>query len=254
MKEICTVFLCNKAFLPKFKETCTQLLTNGKYKDDICLIIGDDLKDEIYNEEFIIENNIIVKYFPYKEFTDDFKELQTQLIRQYHHVKQQYICIHKINVFDMFFKQWKYIYYLDCGATIFSDIYQILNLRKEDTLLAHSDAYPSYTWRLHDQFDKTKTKYFDKLQHNFNLNIDYFQATTLLFDTSIIDKNTVDDLYKLMIEYPICITNEQGIMALYFTNIKPRWQQIPIKNDNTYLYDFMIRNKEHKYVVLKRNY
>lgn len=32
-------------------------------------------------------------------------------------------------------------------------------------------------------------------------------------------------------------TNEQGIISLYFTIIKPQWQQITLKNDDTYFYD-----------------
>jgi hypothetical protein len=157
-----------------------------------------------------------------------------------------------MNVFDVFFKQWNYVFYLDCGATIFSDIYQILDLRKPDTLLAHSDAYPKYTWKLYDQFDKSKSLYFDKLNQAYDLNIDYFQATMMLFDTSIIDDNTLHDLYSLMIEYPISNTNDQGIVALYFTNIKRKWKQIPVKNDKTYLYDYGFRNFTDNYVVLKR--
>jgi hypothetical protein len=58
-------------------------------------------------------------------------------------------------LFNTFFKQWKYIFYLDCGITIFRDISPILNEITENTLLAHSDAYPNYEWKLHCQFDKT---------------------------------------------------------------------------------------------------
>jgi len=41
----------------------------------------------------------------------------------------------------------------------------------------------------------------------------------MLYDTKIIENDTYDILLNLLIEYPISITNDQGIIALYLTNI-----------------------------------
>jgi hypothetical protein len=60
----------------------------------------------------------------------------------------------------------------------------------KNTLLAHSDVYPEYKLKLHNQFDMTNTKYFTKLNNKYNLNIDYFQTTIMLYDTAIIKNNT----------------------------------------------------------------
>ena len=135
--------------------------------------------------------------------------------------------------------------------TIFSDISPIINEVTENTLLAHSDAYPNYEWKLHIQFDKTNTDFFTKLNNTYNLNIDYFQTAMMLYDTKIIQNNTYDNLLKLSIEYPISRTNEQGIMALYFTNIQPLFKQINIHNEHIYFYDYLSRNKNNKYIMLK---
>jgi len=135
--------------------------------------------------------------------------------------------------------------------TIFSDISPIINEITENTLLAHSDAYPSYEWKLNWQFDKTNEKYFTKLNNTYNLNIDYFQTGIMLYDTQIIEDDTYDNLLKLSREYPISKTNEQGIMALYFTNIKPLFKQIKTHNEHTYFYDCLSRNKNNKYIMLK---
>jgi len=83
------------------------------------------------------------------------------------------------------------------------------------------------------------------------LNIDYFQTGIMLYDTKIIENDTYDDLLKLSIEYPISRTNEQGIMALYFTNIRPLFKQIKTHNENTYFYDCLSRNNNNKYIMLK---
>jgi hypothetical protein len=46
MDKFCFVFVSNKAYFDKFLYTCNLLITNGNYKGDICLVIGDDLNSE----------------------------------------------------------------------------------------------------------------------------------------------------------------------------------------------------------------
>lgn len=252
--NLCVVFVCNKAFFNKFIYTCNQLITNGRYNGNICLVIGDDLhNDELLNSDFIKKNNITIKYFPNISFTNDFLDIQKKMNREPHWFQKRFQ-FHKFRLFDIFFKKWDYIFYLDCGIHIFSDISPMLNLITENTLLAHSDAYPLYERKLHDQFDKENIEYFTKLNNTFKLNDDYFQTTIMLYDTKIIENNTCDDLLSLLIEYPISITNDQGIIALYFTNIKPLFKQIKTHNENLYFYDYLSRNKNNKYIMLKSLY
>ena len=46
MTNTCVVFLCDKPYFHKFIYTCNQLLSNGNYKGNICLVIGNDLKND----------------------------------------------------------------------------------------------------------------------------------------------------------------------------------------------------------------
>jgi len=250
--NICVVFLCDKAYFNKFINSCNQLVTNGKYNGKICLVIGDDLyNNELLNCDTIIKNNIIIKYFPNIQFSTNFLDIQQKLDRPAYWFKKMFQ-FHKLYLFNTFFKQWDYIFYLDCGVTIFSDISPLINEVTENTLLAHSDAYPTYECKLCSQFDKNTT-YFEKLNNTYNLNIDYLQTTIMLYDTKIIENDTYDNLLNLLIEYPISTTNDQGIIALYFTNIKPLFKQIKIRNENTYLYDYFTRNTGNKFIMLKVN-
>ncbi len=249
--EICAVFLCNKAYFNKFIYTCDQLVTKGKYNGNICLVIGDDLQGNPLLEcNTIKNNNVIIKHFPDIQFSSRFIDLQKSLQRPLHWIHKlfQY---HKFHLFNTFFKQWKTIFYLDCGITIYSDVSPIINERTENTLLAHYDGYPKYEWKLSCQFDHTKPEYFTKLKQKFNLNIDHFQTTVMLYDTSIITNDTYNSLLALLSEYPICNTNDQGIIALYFTFIRPVFKQLKIKNDHTYFYDYLSRNNSYKYIMLK---
>ena len=73
----------------------------------------------------------------------------------------------------------------------------------------------------------------------------------MLYDTSIIKNDTYNDLLNLTYEYPISKTNEQGIIALYFTNIQPLFRQLKTHNEHIYFYDYLSRNKNNKYIMLK---
>lgn len=251
MVHLCVVFLCDKAYFNKFVKTCNQLITTGNYKGDICLVIGDDLhNDKMLDCDIIKNNNITIKHFPNITFTREFLEVNNTLNTTDGRNITKKFQWHKLHLFNTFFKNWEYIFYLDCGITIFSDISPIINEVQERALLAHSDAYPVYEWRLRSQFDKNNN-IFTKLNNTYDLNVDYFQTTMMLYDTTIIKENTFNDLYNLTLEYPISRNNEQGIIALYFTNIEQRFKQIRTRNENIYFYDYLKREPTKEYIMLK---
>ncbi len=143
-KDVCVVFLCNKAYFNKFIYTCNQLIENGKYKGNICLVVGDDLhSDELLNFDIIKNNNITIKHFTNIKFSNDFLEINNKIKTDGRNLTKKFQW-HKLHLFNTFFKQWNYIFYLDCGINIFSDISPIINTMTKNTLLAHSDAYPTY--------------------------------------------------------------------------------------------------------------
>ena len=262
MKNICVVFCCNANYLHKFKITFHQLINNGKYNGDVCLIVGDDLKN-IGKDDYIIKNNIIIKYFKNLEILSNTTFLQQQklLIRPGTHWFSKRFQYHKFYLFDVFFKNWNYICYIDCGMTIYSDISPILNEKLANKLLANRDGVdnenagwcvpitPGLGLKLGDQFTKTELLY-KELEKNYILNKSYFQTTLMLFDTSIINNETFNNLYSLLQKYPISITNDQGIIALYFTQIKPCWEQLRRKNNTIYFYDY-VRCINSKYIMVK---
>ena len=56
------------------------------------------------------------------------------------------------------------------------------------------------------------------MERAFNLNANnYFQTGLMYFDTSIIYKDMIDDILKIAKEFPISITNEQGILKFTFS-------------------------------------
>jgi len=247
----CVVFVCNKTYFHKFIATCTSLITTGKYSGDICLVVGDDLlNDDVLECDLIRKNNIVIKHFPDIVFPNEWLEINTTLDTDGRNITKKFQW-HKLHLFNTYFKQWEYIFYLDSGMSIYSDIQPILSEKTKDTVLAHSDAYPYYEWKLHCQFCKRNEGIYTKLSTAYNLNIDYFQTGILLFHTEIVNDNTFTELLNLAYEYPISRTNEQGILALYFTSIRPLFKQIKIQNEHTFYYDSMSRCHTNKYIMLK---
>tara|TARA_Y100000816_G_C26108444_1_gene590253 strand:+ start:6086 stop:7066 length:981 start_codon:yes stop_codon:yes gene_type:complete len=249
-EKLCVVFVTNQKYLEKFYATCSQLRSVGNYKGDVCLIIGDDLNNSEFREnEFITKNNIIVKHYPDTQFTPEFLEKQKQLNRESFWVEKlfQY---HKLYLFTDYFKKWDYIFYLDCGITILNDITPMMEIREKNTLLAHSDSYPKYNNNLDYQFDTFQPE-FQKLRETYSLNKDYPQTTIMLFDTCLIEDDMRNKLWELAQTYPISVTNDQGIIALHFTCINPVFKQIPMKNNETYFYDYFLRNYGEPYIMVK---
>lgn len=244
--KLCCVFVCNKNYFTSFINTCSELIKYGNYKGDICLVIGDDLVgDKLLDLPIIKDNNIIIKYYPNIQFSKHFLYIQKNLNRPQYWFKKifQY---HKFYLFDIYFKKWDFIFYMDSGIHIYDDISPIINQATNNKLLAHSDAYPTYNRKLRNQFNEDI-----EVNKMYDLNIDYFQSTIMLFDTNIIEDNTFTELIDLVNKYPKGITNDQSYLALYFTIIKPYWKQIKIKNEKTYFYDYLSRNNKNKYIMLK---
>jgi hypothetical protein len=254
LSNICITFVCNKKYFNKFVETCNQLINIGKYQGSICLVIGDDLvNDMLLTSSIIIDNNIIIKYFSNIKFSKKFHEINRNIIgNDGRHITKTFQW-HKMHLFNVYFKQWRYIFYIDCGMKILDDISPMLKLTSENTLLAHSDTYPTYNRKLHNQFSDFSRKISSvhrKLFKEFDLNIDYFQTGIMLYDTNIIEEETYNNLVELSHTFPISKTNEQGIMNLYFNCIKNIWKQIPLKNNETNFYIFKFKKKK-KYIIVK---
>jgi hypothetical protein len=227
-------------------------LRNTGYKEDVCLVIGDDLlnSDKLKNP---LLTDVCIKHFSNIIFSNEFIDKFNSIERE-DYWRSKIFQYHKLHLFNSFFKKWNYIFYIDSGVRIYSSVQPIINTAKKDKFLAHSDAYHTYEWKLNTQFSKSDP-YFEVLNKMYNLDIDYPQTTIMLYDTSLIEENTYNKLLSLAEEIKISRTNDQGIIALYFTNIKKSWEQIQIENEETFFYDYLLRSHktEKPHIMLKRS-
>ena len=97
-----------------------------------------------------------------------------------------------------------------------NDINNFLNIDPLNMFFAKADGYPDYIRTLESQFDVDQPE-IQLLRERYNLDDSrYFQTGLMYFDTSIIQTDTLNQLIDLAHKYPICITNEQGILNLFF--------------------------------------
>ncbi len=253
------VLMCNnnEYYIKEMLRTIYEIRKIGNYNLDIVLMIGNDLKEKLAEENEITiklrELSVIIKYF---EDIDRSKYLKLFEEKPFQEGDKREITkvfqYHKFHLFNIYFKQWDKIFYIDVGMHIFKDLNRMLNIECNNKILAHADAYPYYKNKLECQFEKiTYKEVYDKLKQKYNMKKDHFQTGILMFNTNIIKENTFNELVKLSDEYYNSKTNEQGILNLYFID---NWSQIKLKDDETYYYDMWERGKLRKkdYIMLKR--
>ena len=252
MSDNVLVLMTDVNYVSKCLQTVSECRTNGNYAGDIVIIAHPDLEiDMIFNKRCkelgvhpvyfkLIDIDTIISKIKARPFSNtDGREFNKTFQWQ------------KINIFNIFFKKWRKILYIDAGMRIIKDINILFDLVKPSVLMAHCDDYPEYRTSIATQFEKySYPDLYKVLSDNYNLNRMSFQTTLLIFDSSIIEDDTCDKLLELANIYHISKTNEQGIMNLYFHNI---WTQLPLYRDGTFIYDFWERFGNHgsNYIMLK---
>lgn len=238
-------FVADFRYLYKnFTRVYKELREKGKYKGDI-LIITNLLTPAFLINKVRKKNKVYIYRFKNIKFN---KTTETSLnnlnVKTNRHTEKNFQW-NKLYLFHKKIKKWKFILYIDINMSIHHDINPILNIKPENRLFARADGYPEYIWKLSSQFDKS-SKYYKKLSNNFNLDrTDYFQTGLMYFDTEIINESTFTEIVNLVNKYPLTITNEQGILNLYFLFINKKYEELEtfINNKLTYFY-WMLDEKE----------
>ena len=84
------------------------------------------------------------------------------------------------------------------------------------------------------------------VEKKFDLNDSrYFQTGLMYLNTQIIKSKMISEIIEYANLYPISITNEQGILNLYFQDNKHLANELPefINNDIIYFY-WMLKNQD----------
>ena len=109
----------------------------------------------------------------------------------------------KYHIFDEYFKQWENILYLDCDTIILGDINNLFNL----TNTTHQMFANFEPWEIIRYFDsycpqtEDNFKDYESLLKEKSINSKGFNTGILLYNSSIISKETTHEIYKYHEKY-----------------------------------------------------
>ena len=235
----------NYKFLKKhLNKFIKELTVNGCYDGEV-LVLTSYLTPTFLLDSFRKYENLTIIRFPNISFSKKIKKRYLDLkpvSNAPNRFKTKRFQLHKLHLFNSKLKKWKYVLYLDINFTIHHDINPLLELKPKQ-LLAKCDGHPDYEKKLSTQFDNSQVE-FKKLTELYDMNSNkYFQTGLLYYNTEIIKKNTLTEIKYLAEKYPISLTNEQGILNLYFHSQNDVFEELPeYLGDKIIYYYWMIKD------------
>ncbi len=252
------VFVANEPYLDRAFQSIFKARTIGEWKEDIVLLGPETLLKYQGVQERFHQFQIKFVQIPFQQISS----LQSFWENHKGHQHYEYIQSHpyifqKFYVFDSFFKSWDIVFYMDSGCVIQGPLSRMKEAcTPRNFLYAHSDAYPFYTYRSLDcqfQLEIVEPSVKEEMEKTYNLDIDYFQSTIMIYNTKILEENTLKRLFELAEKYPFSVRMDQGILNLYWTCERRCWRQIPLQDQKGFLYNFLEINgcKTKDYLILK---
>lgn len=254
MEEWVLLLIADDEYIQRAFRTIRDARSIGEWTEDIVLMTSDAvLHDPVWRSKAALYR-VSMTPTPSHNF-DSARAFWSRLVDHPHSEYAQSrpnICA-KFNMMDVYFRRWDMVFYLDAGASIFGPLHRFrAHTPRNKRLYAHSDAYPTFEWRLTRQFelDLVDDSTRDAFHEAFDTDCDYFQSTLMIFDTRIIEDSTVTDLLDLLSAWPMTIRGDQGIFNLLFTCKRRLWTPLPTGER---LYDFFERDGRppYDYTVLK---
>jgi hypothetical protein len=242
MSTTAFVLVTDSNYFYKASVTVNDLRTVGKWFGDLVLITIDFNLDERYK----IDNNIIEQKFSYIDKTNLLQKIgpngfENSDKRELHKLNQW----EKLHAFDDYFLKWDRVVFLDAGLRVLDDVKYILELDCKNKILAPIDG-KQLTATPNDKFafqlDHNDADKIANVINDFGENI--FEQRHMLncmwvYDTRILNICNKDQLIEAMNKYPICRTNEMGIMNLLFHFKYKLWERFPpIASNGKFLFEW----------------
>lgn len=238
-----TVFvtLCDSSYFPRAKRTIYELKTAGQWKGDVVLLAVDFCPEliegvTILHLSHVDTDNLVsqLRAHPLPPMDDN------------RHFAKLYQW-DKLQVFTPFFRDWERVVFLDAGIRIFDSVQPLLDLDWRGKFLAPDDSDPYDNGvRFRDQLALRSNP--DAVRKLFSvypesiLNEHYFLNCIFLFDTTLLERVSFEEMIHAMNEYPICMCNEMGIMNLFFTFKLGVWTPLQQRVGDKYLFGWSERN------------
>jgi hypothetical protein len=246
MEKTVFVLVSDYEYFWKATVTINDLKTIGNWNGDLVLITINFNLDEQYK----IENNIIELKFPIIDKSELLIKIgpngfRNSDKRELNKLNQW----EKLHVFDDYFLNWNRVVFLDAGLRVLDDVIYILELDYKNKLLAPIDGKqliqePNAIFKYQLEYDNVDN--INLIKHDFGENI--FNQTHMLncmwiYDTNILKICNKTQLINAMNTYPVCRTNEMGIMNLLFHFKYKLWEKFPpLASNGKYLFEWCESN------------
>ena len=215
--------LANEPYLERAKATIVECRERGDWTDDIVLMVPASLVTDVNLLVFATLHKVHLFQLPARNCNTVIEAWKRNKgDGSYEYMMSRTFIFMKFYFFDVFFKKWDVVFAMDAGMIVFGKL---------------------HTWGLRGQFSFQMLDAPSRLAlSEYDLDgDDYFQSCILVYDTRILKKNTVDDLFSLAEQFPGA-RGDQPILNLYFMCKLGLWRQIPLRDQSGFLYDFMARS------------
>ena len=220
------------AYFEKAKKTIIDVRSKGNWNGSIVLATIDfDLNTnfkDFYNITEVkfaqIDKKELLKNIGPQGFTNSDKR-ELNKLNQWE----------KLHIFDTYFKKWERVIFLDAGLRVLDDVKYLLELDYKNKILAPIDGKHYEHNKFQFQLSYDKPEMINSLVNEFDYSImqsNFMLNCIWIYDTNIIDVCNKTELIEYMNKYPICKTNEMGIMNLLFHFKYHLWEPFPIKASN----------------------
>lgn len=233
------VMVCDEKYFSKAMQTISDVRTAGKWCGDIVLMVSDFMPDT----EFINKYDVIIRQIHHIDTILLVNEWKSHPIRPMddHRHTIKLTQWDKLHVFDDWFSKWDRVIYLDSGLCVLDNIDSLLCIPWRGKICGPDDSHPGDNGRRFGcQLDlDANSRVNDILFSDFSkdiLQLKYFLNCMWIYDTSLLKICNCIHLEDGMNKYPISLTNEMGIMNLYFTCKHNVWSPFPEKVGNKYLF------------------
>jgi len=236
------VLVTDDKYLYRAKKTIIDLRSRGGWKGDIVLInigiveINKNFMDfyDILEKRFpIVEEKIsLINKLHYTPFLDTIDGREILKINQWE----------KLHVMDPYFKHWNRVVFLDSGLRVLDNVYDsLLSLDYKGKFLAPDDGgnyvpLPNPNKLFHTQLSQVFVKRIENLKKDVpnvkELDEPYFLNCIWIYDTTILDICSKQEMIDGILKYPICKTNEMALMNIYIHFKYGLWERFPVKATN----------------------
>ena len=229
MKTV-VVTLTDQAYFHKCKRTILDIRSRGEWTGDLVLITVDFNAPRNFMDYYCVTqkrvshidcSNVLEAYktHPIRPTCDN---------REFAKLTQW----DKFYAFDPFFAQWDKVIFIDAGLRVFDKIQYLADLPCNNVLMAPDDAAPYDTQKRFNNVIEVdrNPEVVAKLYQEYGQEIigeRYFLNCIWMYDTSILQQITVQELIDTMNKYPICRCNEMTIMNLLITFKYKLWKPFP---------------------------